>query len=306
MAVLRAAEPGRSLPLPAHCVIGRARACDLVLAEKSVSGQHAAIEWTGGEWELRDLGSRNGTYLDNKKLTGGARAVLTAGMRLRFGLDAAVWTLLDVAPPQLMARHLGTGEHRIADGGYLVLPEVSSPECSIYQDMQGAWISERRGEPGPIDDRAVVATAGDVLWRVHLPTSAFGTFKDSEQALLLAHLRLSFQFTRDEEHVELTAWSGDRSLFLQARAHHYPLLLLARRRLADQASGVPEPEQGWIRQDELTRMLRMDDNHLNISIHRARTQLGQQGVLDAAALVQRRSGTRQLRIGAGQLELHST
>jgi len=275
VAVLRAAEPGRSLPLPAHCVIGRARACDLVLAEKSVSGQHAAIEWTGGEWELRDLGSRNGTYLDNKKLTGGARAVLTAGMRLRFGLDAAVWTLLDVAPPQLMARHLGTGEHRIADGGYLVLPEVSSSACSLSLN-------------------------------VHLPTSAFGTFKDSEQALLLAHLRLSFQFTRDEEHVELTAWSGDRSLFLQARAHHYPLLLLARRRLADQASGVPEPEQGWIRQDELTRMLRMDDNHLNISIHRARTQLGQQGVLDAAALVQRRSGTRQLRIGAGQLELHST
>ncbi len=305
MAVLRAVDDSRTIPLPALCTIGRARACDLVLADKSVSGQHAAIEWSGSEWEVRDLGSSNGTYLEGKKLVSGARTAVAAGMRLRFGQGGPLFTVVEAAAPQLMARDLASGEHRIADGGYLVLPEANSPECSIYQDMQGAWIVERRGETGTIDDRAVVATAGDRLWRVHLPTSWSGTFKDSEQqaVLLLAHLRLCFRFTRDEEHVELCAWAGERRMDLQARAHHYLLLVLARARLVDVGAGVAEPEQGWVRQDELVKMLRMDDNHLNISIHRARTQLGQVGVVDAAGLVQRRSGTRQLRIGVARLEL---
>lgn len=50
-------------------------------------------------------------------------------------------------------------------------------------------------------------------------------------------------------------------------------------------------------------MLRMDDNHINISIHRARTQIGKLGVVDAASLVERRAGTRQVRLGLGQLEV---
>ena len=58
------------------------------------------------------------------------------------------------------------------------------------------------------------------------------------------------------------------------------------------ARRVAEPEQGWVRQDELARMLRMDDNHLNISIHRARTQLGQVG--DVAQVGQRRQVGHQV------------
>ena len=92
-------------------------------------------------------------------------------------------------------------------------------------------------------------------------------------------------------------------LDLGARAHHYVLLLLARRRLADQAAGVPEGEQGWIRQDELTDMLRTTDSHVYIMIHRARTLLASHGVADAAGLVERRPKARQLRLGVARIEL---
>ncbi|MFY0538241.1 hypothetical protein [Nannocystis pusilla] len=47
----------------------------------------------------------------------------------------------------------------------------------------------------------------------------------------------------------------------------------------------------------------MDDNHLNICIHRARTQLGRLEVADAASLVERRPGTRQVRLGPARIEL---
>jgi hypothetical protein len=50
-------------------------------------------------------------------------------------------------------------------------------------------------------------------------------------------------------------------------------------------------------------MLRIDENHLNITIHRARVQFSQLGVVDAVGLIERRSSKRQLRLGIGRIEL---
>lgn len=302
MGRLRAQDPEREIELPTRCLVGRAPACDLVLDGKTVSGHHAVVEWNGTAWEVQDLGSRNGTYVNDQKMTGGARSILTRGTRLCFGRSSATWTLVDAAAPQLMARNLGTDETRVADGGYLALPEGAAPECCVYQDPLGNWVLELSGEPAPVEDQRVV-TLSTGAWRISLPTSVAGTLKDDDGGVLLVRLRLRFSVSLDEEHVALIATCGDQTWDLQSRAHHYPLLLLARQRLADLRAGVAESEQGWIRQDELCKMLRMDDNHINISIHRARTQIGKLGVVDAASLVERRSGTRQVRLGLSQIEI---
>lgn len=302
MALLRARDQGLEVTPPARCLIGRSRACDLVLGERNVSSQHAVLEWCEGRWEIQDLHSRNGTHVDEVRLAAGARAILRAGARLRFGRDAPSWELCDASPPHLMARSLTSDAIVKAAGGCLSLPDAQEPECSIYQDARGTWLAEQGDEVTPIEDRGVVSASGGP-WRIHLPTALTGTVPELEAGPVVAGLRLRFAISRDEEYVELIARSGERQLDLQARAHHYPLLLLARRRLADQEAGLAEPEQGWIRQDELLRMLRVDDNHLNISIHRARAQLGKAGVIDAAALVERRTGTRQLRLGVSAIEI---
>lgn len=303
MALLLQREADRGVAVPARCLIGRASLCDLVLTEPTVSAQHAVVQWTGTEWELRDLGSRNGTYLGDRRLDAGGGGPLELGARIRFGRDSPTWELVDIGAPQLMAIALGSGQVRHAEGGYLALPDAQAAEVCIYQETGGAWNAERSGEPEPLVDRAVLTTADGARWRVHLPTTLPGTVEDGADLLLVAGLHLRFATSLDEEYVELVALCGHRRLDLQARAHHYPLLVLARRRLADRAAGLPEGEQGWIRQDELAKMLRMDDNHVNICIHRARTQLGRLGVHDAAALVERRARSRQLRIGSGKLEL---
>jgi hypothetical protein len=266
-----------------------------------VSGQHAVLQWTGQHWELIDLGSRNGTHLDGVAVAVGKRAIVPLGAKIRFGREET-WTLADAAAPALMAVRADTGQIRLAEGGLLALPDAADPVACIYQGPTGAWVCERRGEPTVLDDRAIVPV-GDAAWKIYLPTACQATTQEEAGQLCVAGLRLRLAFSRDEEAIEAVAFAGERRLDLQVRAHNYLLLLLARRRLADREAGLKDGDQGWIRQDDLLRMLRIDENHLNITVHRARTQLGKAGVADAAALVERRPPTRQLRIGVRDLEL---
>jgi hypothetical protein len=48
-------------------VIGRSRTCELVVDDDTVSRRHAALELRDGAWRLRDLGSRNGTWVNGRR-----------------------------------------------------------------------------------------------------------------------------------------------------------------------------------------------------------------------------------------------
>ena len=48
--------------------IGRAPDCDLIISEPAVSKHHVEVRWQDGAWQLRDVGSRNGTYLDGVRI----------------------------------------------------------------------------------------------------------------------------------------------------------------------------------------------------------------------------------------------
>jgi len=305
MAILRGADPTsrpfgpeHEVMVPDRCLVGRSRGCDLVLAGRDVSGEHAVLQWCGTHWELRDLGSRNGTYVGEVRLPVGGRVPLAVGAEIKFGRESTGWQLVDGSAPRLMATSLADQGCVVADGGYLALPAVE-PIVAVYQ-AGDAWVLERDGVTTVAVDRSVVDAGG--LWRLYLPRAADGTWEDGAVAVV-AQLRLRFVVSRDEEEVELIAWVGERRIDLQIRAHHYPLLVLARRRLADAQAGVAAAEQGWLRQDDLRVMLRMGEDHLGICIHRARAQLGKAGLADAAALVERRPGTRLLRIGVAGLEV---
>ena len=50
-------------------------------------------------------------------------------------------------------------------------------------------------------------------------------------------------------------------------------------------------------------MLRLDDNAIYLAVFRARKQLKQAGVARAAGLIERRAGTRQIRLGVGEIHI---
>ena len=63
---LRGWPPALTLPRGAQCrfTIGRESACDMTLADDTVSRWHASLERSAGGWLLADLGSTNGTRLN--------------------------------------------------------------------------------------------------------------------------------------------------------------------------------------------------------------------------------------------------
>jgi len=67
----------------AHFQIGRAEACQVQVSDTYVSSFHARIFSRDGAWYVEDLGSTNGTYLNQRKVV--SAAPLRTGDRVRVG-----------------------------------------------------------------------------------------------------------------------------------------------------------------------------------------------------------------------------
>jgi pSer/pThr/pTyr-binding forkhead associated (FHA) protein len=52
------------------CLIGRAKECDVQIAERRLSRKHCEIDRVRDRWVLRDLDSQNGTYVNRRKIRG--------------------------------------------------------------------------------------------------------------------------------------------------------------------------------------------------------------------------------------------
>lgn len=63
-------------------VIGRRSSCDLHIPLTAVSRKHCQLNRDGGALKIRDLGSRNGTYLNGKRID---EAAIQAGDYIKVG-----------------------------------------------------------------------------------------------------------------------------------------------------------------------------------------------------------------------------
>jgi FHA domain len=73
----------RAMYVATNTVIGRGAECDLRLDDTFVSQEHARIFAKDGSWYVEDLGSTNGTFVNEQRLS--APAMLTTGDRIRIG-----------------------------------------------------------------------------------------------------------------------------------------------------------------------------------------------------------------------------
>jgi pSer/pThr/pTyr-binding forkhead associated (FHA) protein len=72
-----------TIPLNGTLQVGRAEACQVRVPDTYASSFHARIYNRDGSWYVEDLGSTNGTYLNQRRIT--SPAELRAGDRVRIG-----------------------------------------------------------------------------------------------------------------------------------------------------------------------------------------------------------------------------
>lgn len=82
--VLAGAKEGTEIPLKKEkFFIGRAKECNLRAGSEAISRRHCAITRADGTWKVRDLGSRNGTHVNDVKIE--QEVTLKVGDELRVG-----------------------------------------------------------------------------------------------------------------------------------------------------------------------------------------------------------------------------
>jgi len=99
--------------------IGRSQDGEIVLLASSVSREHVELRAADDGWVARDLGSRNGTFVDGVRCQG--RAALPARALLKVG-DISLWFLAEVAiepvlpPPMETVTAGGLLRYNLASG----------------------------------------------------------------------------------------------------------------------------------------------------------------------------------------------
>ncbi|TQN28641.1 pSer/pThr/pTyr-binding forkhead associated (FHA) protein [Haloactinospora alba] len=84
LAVTKGPLAGTTLNLTSQPItIGRAKDSTLVINDDYASGRHARIYSDNGRWVVEDLGSTNGTYLGQQRLTG--PQAVSVGQPIRIG-----------------------------------------------------------------------------------------------------------------------------------------------------------------------------------------------------------------------------
>jgi hypothetical protein len=102
---------GQAHAIGAKSTIGRNHEGEVVILASSVSREHAELVKKDAGWHIRDLGSRNGTFVDGTRAQG--RVNLPERTLLKIG-DVALWFLAEVVadpvpPPSMATASAGGG-----------------------------------------------------------------------------------------------------------------------------------------------------------------------------------------------------
>ena len=76
-------DPGERVPLSTYTTIGRGPDNALVVDDSFTSSAHAEIVREGDSWLVRDLGSTNGTFVNDRRVRG--QAWIQSGDEIAFG-----------------------------------------------------------------------------------------------------------------------------------------------------------------------------------------------------------------------------
>ena len=122
-----------TLPLGKEIVIGREPGCQLLLQSTLISRKHCEIKHVPeGIW-VRDLGSQNGTYVNDVAIA--TATLLRAGDQLRIG--ATTW------------------EVQVARAPAAASAKTASKDAPISDDAIAGWLTDHEGSPSAGDTTVI-------------------------------------------------------------------------------------------------------------------------------------------------------
>jgi pSer/pThr/pTyr-binding forkhead associated (FHA) protein len=99
--VLKKVSNGQDVPISGLIRVGRSEESNVRLLEDKTSRNHALISTDGAQVFVEDLGSANGTFVNDRRIAAKTKVKLSAGDRLRFDIEEFV--LWDAAPAAVAA-----------------------------------------------------------------------------------------------------------------------------------------------------------------------------------------------------------
>ena len=130
--------------------IGRSKFCGLRLDSADISARHARMGYENGSFWIEDLGSTNGTYLDQQQISG--RVAVAAGRQIVIGREATIYgvTSADQAfsEPQEVAPEPERPKHLVEETRFPALVSLSEVARPARMSLSpGASVTLGR-EPG--------------------------------------------------------------------------------------------------------------------------------------------------------------
>jgi serine phosphatase RsbU (regulator of sigma subunit) len=127
--------------------LGRSESCTVSLGDPGLSRVHGTVRADGGEHFFSDAGSRNGSLVNDKRVTAGVEVRLRDGDRLRLGPTTRLrFTLVDEAEEQML-QEIYTAAKR-ADL-LAAVRDLEAREGDRQEDLLQAREFQRRAMPEP-------------------------------------------------------------------------------------------------------------------------------------------------------------
>lgn len=197
IARLRQLEGGEFLLYPGRSVrLGRSIENDVVIADPKVSRFHALFEWNGSGFSVRDLGSSNGTYVNDERVLGNAPLALRDGDQVTIHRRVLVYEIVRVESSQPVSASLPAPAPAAAQ------PRPRGPRLDVRQGPDAGCTFPLWGE------RITIGRAGpDALYEIRL----------ADDSLSRPHARIEL---RDDGYYLLDLESAGGTFLNGARLFH--------------------------------------------------------------------------------------
>lgn len=158
--------------------VGRSARADVRFDDRQdaiVSGHHAQIVFEHGAYQLVDLGSRNGTWINGRRLT--TKMALRSGDQIAFGLPGGPLAEVEISADGSAQGALDLAEHTIASE-----PRLAAPALNVREEAAQLAHDLKRG----VEDTSSQQVADELARQLAERRARAGSARSGDTVILVA------------------------------------------------------------------------------------------------------------------------